>query len=207
MTVWMERRSTKQASPIFRKAAAHRRDAVFILFFMAAVRDLPKSATVSLKIPAMLDGLKATASCCFFRKSSAVRLIRRAVGTGGAIRDRNFSNATRRRCGRSCVWPKHLQSSLRLASFGNECFMSMSQNQIASGVVHDTPTDLRSSLISDPKALAAWETITPLARNEWICWIESAKKAETRNRRIERARTELLEGKRRPCCWPGCPHR
>ena len=83
----------------------------------------------------------------------------------------------------------------------------MANKVIAAGVVHKLPTDLRAALASTPKALAAWEDITPLARNEWICWIESAKKAETRNRRIERARTELIDGKRRPCCWPGCPHR
>ena len=81
------------------------------------------------------------------------------------------------------------------------------KKDIAPGVVHGMPTDLRMVLNSDPKALAAWEDITPLARNEWICWIEAAKKSETRNRRIERARTELIDGKRRPCCWPGCPHR
>lgn len=83
----------------------------------------------------------------------------------------------------------------------------MAKKDIATGVVHNVPTDLRMTLNSDPKALAAWEDITPLARNELICWIESAKKPETRNRRIEWARTELREGKRRPCCWPGCPHR
>jgi uncharacterized protein YdeI (YjbR/CyaY-like superfamily) len=79
--------------------------------------------------------------------------------------------------------------------------------KIAAGVVHDLPEDLRETLLSEPGALAAWEDITPLARNEWICWIESAKKLETRNRRIERARENLAAGKRRPCCWPGCPHR
>jgi uncharacterized protein YdeI (YjbR/CyaY-like superfamily) len=83
----------------------------------------------------------------------------------------------------------------------------MAKKQIATGVVHTVPTDLRKTLTADPKALIAWEAITPLARNEWICWIESAKKPETRNRRIERARTDLMDGKRRPCCWPGCPHR
>jgi uncharacterized protein YdeI (YjbR/CyaY-like superfamily) len=83
----------------------------------------------------------------------------------------------------------------------------MAKKQIATGVVHTVPTDLRKTLTADPKALIAWEAITPLARNEWICWIESAKKSETRNRRIERARTDLMDGKRRPCCWPGCPHR
>jgi uncharacterized protein YdeI (YjbR/CyaY-like superfamily) len=83
----------------------------------------------------------------------------------------------------------------------------MAKKEIVAGAVHALPPDLRKSLMSDSKALAAWENITPLARNEWICWIDSAKKAETRVRRLERARTELVDGKRRPCCWPGCPHR
>jgi uncharacterized protein YdeI (YjbR/CyaY-like superfamily) len=86
-------------------------------------------------------------------------------------------------------------------------FNSMAQKEIAAGVVHKLPADLRKTLTSDPKALAAWEDITPLARNEWMCWIESAKKPETRSRRIERTRTGLVDGKRRPCCWSGCPHR
>jgi uncharacterized protein YdeI (YjbR/CyaY-like superfamily) len=83
----------------------------------------------------------------------------------------------------------------------------MAKKEIVAGAVHALPPDLRKSLMSDSKALAAWENITPLARNEWICWIDSAKKAETRVRRLERARTELVDGKRRTCCWPGCPHR
>ena len=78
---------------------------------------------------------------------------------------------------------------------------------IPGGVVHDLPDDLQATLRSFPKALATWEDITPLARNEWICWIESAKKAETRAKRITWGRENLEKGKRRPCCWPGCPHR
>ena len=75
------------------------------------------------------------------------------------------------------------------------------------GVVHKMPADLGKTLISDKAAKTAWEDITPLARNEWICWIESAKKLETRNRRIKRMHVELIKGKRRPCCWAGCIHR
>ena len=54
-------------------------------------------------------------------------------------------------------------------------------------MVHDLPADLKKALTSDAKALERWEDITPLARNEWICWIESAKKPETRTRRIDGA--------------------
>ena len=83
----------------------------------------------------------------------------------------------------------------------------MSETAISDGVVHVVPSDLREVLTADPAALAKWEDITPLARNEWICWVESVKKAETRRNHIERVRTQLKEGQRRPCCWPGCPHR
>jgi uncharacterized protein YdeI (YjbR/CyaY-like superfamily) len=79
--------------------------------------------------------------------------------------------------------------------------------KISGGVAHDLPADLRSALISDPKALALWEDITPLSRNEWICWVISVKKPETRQEHIERVCSELKEGMRRPCCWIGCIHR
>ncbi|HEY6661969.1 MAG TPA: YdeI/OmpD-associated family protein [Sphingomicrobium sp.] len=46
-----------------------------------------------------------------------------------------------------------------------------------------------------------------MARNEWICWVDDAKKAETRKKRIGWGLESLSEGKRRPCCWPGCKHR
>ena len=53
----------------------------------------------------------------------------------------------------------------------------MSQKRFLGGVVHELPADLKKALASDPHVLTAWEDITPLARNEWICWIESAKKS------------------------------
>jgi hypothetical protein len=83
----------------------------------------------------------------------------------------------------------------------------MSSRAISGGVVHTVPVDLRRVLIANPKVLAAWEDLTPLARNEWICWVLGPKKAVTRSQHIQRLQSELLEGKRRPCCWLGCIHR
>jgi uncharacterized protein YdeI (YjbR/CyaY-like superfamily) len=80
-------------------------------------------------------------------------------------------------------------------------------HKIATGVVHKIPTDFKKALIADPKALATWEDITPLARNEWICWVISAKQSETRSRRINVGLSKLRSGMRRPCCWAGCLHR
>lgn len=83
----------------------------------------------------------------------------------------------------------------------------MVKKEIRNGTVHKVPTDLRNTINSDTKVQTAWNNITPLARNEWICWIESAKKSETRIHRIKRTHEELSNGKRRPCCWAGCIHR
>ena len=73
--------------------------------------------------------------------------------------------------------------------------------------LHKMPADLQKALATNSKARAEWEDITPIARSDWICWIISGKKSETRKHHVERVCTELLEGKRRPCCWAGCGHR
>ena len=78
---------------------------------------------------------------------------------------------------------------------------------IADGVVHKTPTDLKEALLSSPSAVTVWEDLTPLARNEWICWVTFVKKEETRKEHVKRTISELKEGMRRPCCWLGCIHR
>lgn len=78
---------------------------------------------------------------------------------------------------------------------------------IAQGVVHRVPADLKKGILASSKVLVLWEDITPLARNEWICWVTSAKQEETRARRIKVAQSKMLKGMRRPCCWAGCPHR
>ncbi|WP_439472658.1 YdeI/OmpD-associated family protein [Brevundimonas sp.] len=80
-------------------------------------------------------------------------------------------------------------------------------SEFAEGTVHVAGEDLKSALQADPEVLALWEGLTPLGRNEFICWVDDAKQAATRQRRILRTREELLEGKKRPCCWVGCIHR
>jgi len=83
----------------------------------------------------------------------------------------------------------------------------MSTLTIATGVVHTVPEDLKKALTSDKKALELWNGLTPLARNEWICWTTFVKSPEKRKEHISRVVSELKEGMRRPCCWLGCTHR
>lgn len=83
----------------------------------------------------------------------------------------------------------------------------MVKKEISNGVTHKIPSDLMKIVKSNVKLKEIWNNLTPLSRNEWICWITSVKKSETRKNHIERACEDLLNGKRRPCCWPGCKHR
>jgi len=72
---------------------------------------------------------------------------------------------------------------------------------------HETPDELRAVLNGNPDLNAKWNGLTDLARNEWICWMTSPKRQETRDEHLARLQEQVLDGKRRPCCWPGCPHR
>lgn len=78
---------------------------------------------------------------------------------------------------------------------------------MVAGSLHRMPKDIKTALVKAPKVQALWDKLTPLARNEWICYVTIVKKAETRKDHIVRLKEELLKGKKRPCCWPGCPHR
>ena len=84
---------------------------------------------------------------------------------------------------------------------------TMASTECAAGVLHEVPADLHVILTSDAALLAKWNDLTPIQRNEWICWVTIVKKPETRADHVMRLSSQLQEGKRQPCCWPGCPHR
>lgn len=81
------------------------------------------------------------------------------------------------------------------------------KTKLADGTAHKLPADMKKLILSDKKLLAMWEDITPLARNEWICWTVTCAKAETRAHHLVVMKSKMHKGERRPCCWMGCPHR
>ncbi|MBL8030232.1 MAG: YdeI/OmpD-associated family protein [Candidatus Doudnabacteria bacterium] len=83
----------------------------------------------------------------------------------------------------------------------------MVKQNSAKSLPHSLPSDFKKALSGSLKAKAVWEEITPLAKNEWVCWATSGKKEDTRHIRIKKAVSKLSGGMRRPCCWVGCPHR
>lgn len=79
--------------------------------------------------------------------------------------------------------------------------------KLSGGLVHDLPEDFVKALLEDNNIATLWEGLTPIGRNEFICWVEDAKQDKTRAKRIKRTAEELTDGKKRPCCWHGCIHR
>lgn len=80
-------------------------------------------------------------------------------------------------------------------------------NNVKKEFLHTLPSDIKNVLDKNPKVMTIWQSLTPLARNEWICYVTIVKKPETRKDHLKRLGQDLLSGKKRPCCWPGCPHR
>jgi uncharacterized protein YdeI (YjbR/CyaY-like superfamily) len=79
--------------------------------------------------------------------------------------------------------------------------------EIDPSFLHEMPDDIQEILISNTGVKAKWDTLTELTKNEWICWVTIVKQQKTRQEHLVRLCEDLLKGKRRPCCWPGCPHR
>lgn len=78
---------------------------------------------------------------------------------------------------------------------------------LSGGLVHELSADVVKALTATKEIAGLWEALTPIARNEFLCWVDDAKQDKTRLRRITRTVEELLDGQKRPCCWVGCIHR
>jgi len=64
------------------------------------------------------------------------------------------------------------------------------------------PADLETALAAaPPKIQSVWKDITPMARWEWVRWVNATKNPETRARRVEVSISKMQSGKRRPCCF------
>lgn len=64
------------------------------------------------------------------------------------------------------------------------------------------PSDLKAALeAAPPHVQELWTDITPMARWEWVRWVNETKNRDTRRRRLEVAISKMSNGKRRPCCF------
>jgi hypothetical protein len=66
----------------------------------------------------------------------------------------------------------------------------------------NVPKDLESALAAAPQKIRdLWKEITPMARWEWVRWVNATQNPDTRKRRVEVSISKMQSGKRRPCCF------
>ena len=81
----------------------------------------------------------------------------------------------------------YFKRKINIVSFF-QCGEDMTEITISSGVVHEVPDDLKETLLANPDVLEKWNKLTPIARNEWICWVTIVKKEDTRKEHLVRIR-------------------
>jgi hypothetical protein len=177
----------------------------------SAVCDFKGRRTVPIKIRYLLSRWTRPAPALLWRRDNSPTRLLAPAGARSRTHGSNDFRANHRQLGSYTILGYGRigdnTPEIRVVFSRQMRDSSMTTLRISGGVVHNLPSDLRKALVSKAEALAAWEDITPLARNEWICWTISVKKDETRRQHVERVCSDLKDGMRRPCCWPGCQHR
>lgn len=155
--------------------------------------------TATLRKPAQPKG----AAWCFLAlpaAASAKLPARGLVSVDGKLAGQAFA-ATLQPDGQGGHWLKVGKALLAKAGIAPGDRVAVSLAPAAREPEPDAPADLRRALAASAAAKATWADITPLARRDWIAWITSGKRAETRGKRIATACDMLAKGKRRACCF------
>lgn len=134
-------------------------------------------------------------------KAASAKLPRRGMtSVEGSLNGEEFL-ATLSPDGQKSHWLKVTKKLRQAAGAKAGDSVSVEMTPVSREPEPKVPADLRSALAEDPVAHEVWLDITPLARLDWIHWITSAKKKETRATRIEKACDMLGSGKRQVCCF------
>jgi hypothetical protein len=134
-------------------------------------------------------------------KGASAKLPSRGLTTvEGTVNDQPFQ-ATLSPDGQRSHWLKVSRKLREDAGANPGDTVALEVRSVAEEPEPKVPAELRKALAAAPKAKAVWSDITTRARMDWIQWIESAKRDDTRTRRIDNACEMLASGKRRVCCF------
>jgi hypothetical protein len=104
--------------------------------------------------------------------------------------------------GRSGHWMKVDDELQRTAGIGAGDMATLDLELAKDWPEPDVPEDLESALATAPLRIQElWKDITPMARWEWVRWVNATNNPDTRQRRVEVTISKMNGGKRRPCCF------
>lgn len=163
----------------------------------------PRTDTIRFKAKLLRPATPKTASWTFLvlpAAASAKLPARGMTSVDGVFEGHPFS-ATLEPDGQGSHWLKVPRALREAAGAGIGDTVALEVTPASEEPEPKVPADLRKALAAAPEARAQWSGLTPVARRDWIAWITSAKKAETRARRVDNACDMLASGKRRICCF------
>ena len=159
--------------------------------------------TIRFKAKLLRPAEPADAAWAFFVLPAAAsgKLPTRSQVTVQGTLDGAPFQATLEPDGRGSHWLKVEQPLREAAGADFGATVSLQIAAVAEEPEPAVPPDLGAALAAHPAAKATWDDVTALARRDWIQWITSGKKAETRGKRIAVACDKLAKGQRRACCF------
>jgi len=166
---------------------------------------MAKTAPAAVRFQATLhrpaQPKRATWAFFVLPKAASAKLPTRSqVAVGGTFAGAPFQ-ATLEPDGQGSHWLKVTKALLEAAAVQPGDKVTLEISPLAKQPEPKVPADLGQALAAHPAAKATWDDITPVARRDWIQWMTSGKKAETRVKRIATACEMLASGKRRACCF------
>ena len=164
---------------------------------MARVSEQTEAATIRFEAtPFTID----TSTVVRLPEEASRRLPSRGqVAVEGSINGREFRTVLEPD-GSKGHWMRVDQELRQIADLGDS--VSVAIEPTRDWPEPDVPADLVAALTTAPQSIRdVWDDITPMARWEWVRWVNATANPATRQRRVEVTISKLLHGKRRPCCF------
>jgi len=158
-------------------------------------------AGAALHFDAIVFAIDGSTVLLLPKKASAQLPSRGQVAVTGIIDGHAFETVLEPD-GRSGHWMKMDRELQRTTGIGAGDVATLDLEPTKDWPEPDVPADLAAALDSAPQEIQAlWEDITPMARWEWVRWVNATNNPDTRERRVEVTMSKMKNGKRRPCCF------
>lgn len=161
----------------------------------------PRAQVATIRFDAMLSAIDGWTILRLPEKASRALPSRGQVAVRGTVNGREFQTVVEPD-GSFGHWIKVDRTLQGLAAARPGKSVEVEIEPVKEWPEPRVPEDLQSALATAPQKIREmWKDITPMARWEWVRWINETRNADTRKRRVEVTISKMQHGKRRPCCF------
>ena len=160
-----------------------------------------KTATATIRFTATLDSIDESTVMRLPEEASRLLPSRGQVAVRGSMNGHEFRTVLEPD-GVKGHWIKIDPALRQVAHIGAGGTVNVTVQATRDWPEPDMPQDLAAALAGAPQEIRdIWNDITPMARWEWVRWVNATASPATRQRRVEVTLSKINNGKRRPCCF------